>query len=83
MSKYGVQNFKNGPRFGETDSRVCPTNILRLYSIGFEIGHKGTGLNPFQRRYGPKEDLTKFRMLPKRTIMVDNLSETVNKTSGP
>ena len=75
------QNFKNGLSFGETDSRVCPTKILRLNSIDFEIGHKGTGLNPFQRRYGPKEDLTKFRMLPKRTIMVDNLSETVNKTS--
>ena len=41
------QNFKNGLSFGETDFRVCPTNILRPYSIGFEIGHKGTSLNPF------------------------------------
>ena len=41
------QNFKNGLSFGETDFRVCPTNILRPYSIGFEFGHKGTSLNPF------------------------------------
>ena len=60
---------------------MCPTKILRLNSIDFEIGHKGTGLNPFQTRYGPKENLRKFRILPKRTVMVDNLSETVNKTS--
>ena len=57
------QNFKKDLSFGETDSRVCPTNILRLYSIS------------------TKKSLKKSRMMPKRTIMVDNLSETVRETS--
>ena len=39
------QNFKNGLCYEETDSRVYLTKILRLYSISFEIDHKGTGLN--------------------------------------
>ena len=60
---------------------MCSTKILRLNSIGFEVSLKGTGLNPFQTRYGPKQNLRKFRMLPKRIIMVDNISEAVSKTS--